>query len=249
LVLMSPLILALAAAGVGCVVAAVVGGFVLRHAWIERKIAALTGPPAATFSAANADLPAKGGRLRVVLIGDSSLARWPAALLSGRWQFVNRGVGGKTVGQVAQRFETDALGLSPDVVVVSAGANDLIAAGFLDSASQRAVIDRTSDTLIDLAGRAKARGVRILIATIPPPSRPDVLRLPVWRDSVRASVAEVNRRLRQASAQTGVELVDLSAALDSGDRRTPDAFRADAMHLNAKGYERLAQALYAALEH
>ena len=57
----------------------------------------------------------------MVLIGNSSIARWPMERLSERWQFVNRGVGGETVGQVAQRFDADALSLDPDAIVLSAG--------------------------------------------------------------------------------------------------------------------------------
>jgi lysophospholipase L1-like esterase len=112
--------------------------------------------------------------------------------LSERWQFVNRGVGGETVGQVAQRFDADALSLDPDVIVLSAGGNDLIAADFLDPAARQAVIDRTCETLKDLSRRAAERGIPVLLATFAPPSRPDILRLPVWRESVRDSVAEVN---------------------------------------------------------
>ena len=227
---------------------AVMAGAAARQAWIERKIAALTASPTRDFSQDNAALPAKGDRLRVVMIGDSSIARWPAGRPGDGRQFVNRGVGGETVGQVAQRFDADALSLSPDAIVVSAGGNDLVAADFLDASARRAVVDRTVATLEDLSRRGALRGVPVLIATLPPPSRPDFLRLPVWRDSLRDSVAEVNERLRAYGAQAGVGLVDFSAALGGGDRRTPDAFRADTLHLNAAGYERLARALDQALD-
>jgi lysophospholipase L1-like esterase len=238
----------IAVAGAGCVVGAVIAGFAARHAWIERKIAALTSPPTRLFSQENAALPPKGGRPRVVLIGDSGIARWPTERLSKRWQFVNRGVGGETVGQVAQRFDVDALSLDPDAIVLGAGGNDLIAADFLDPAARRAVIDRTCETLKELSRRAAERGIPILVATLAPPSRPDIRRLPVWRESVRDSVAEVNQRIRQYGSQSGVGVVDFSAVLSGDDRRTPDKFRADTLHLNPLGYNRLASALYLALD-
>jgi lysophospholipase L1-like esterase len=43
-------------------------------------------------------------------------------------------------------------------------------------------------------------------------------------------------------------VVDFSAALGAGDRRTPERFRADTLHLNPLGYDRLASALYRALD-
>jgi lysophospholipase L1-like esterase len=238
----------IAVVGAGCVVVAVIAGFAVRHAWIERKIAALTSPPTRIFSKENAALPPKEGRRRVVLIGDSGISRWPMERLSERWQFVNRGVGGETVGQVAQRFEADALSLDPDLIVLGVGGNDLIAADFLDPVARRAVIDRTCETLEDLSRRATERGIPVLIATLAPPSSPDILRLPVWRESVRDSVAEVNQRLRRYGSQSGVDIVDFSAALGADDRRTPDKFRADTLHLNSLGYDRLTNALYRALD-
>ena len=45
-----------------------------------------------------------------------------------------------------------------------------------------------------------------------------------------------------------MELIDFSAALGTDDRGTPDAFRADTVHLNPLGYDRLAEALYRALD-
>lgn len=228
-------------------VAAIVVGLWLRHAWIERKIAALTDPPAARFASANADLPAKDGRPRVVLIGDSIFARWPAGELSPRWQFINRGVGGETVRQVAQRFEADALNLLPDVIVVSAGGNDLIASGFLNPAARRKIVAETADILTELAGHARQRGVRILIATLAQPSKPELLRLPVWNELVCDFIAEVTKRLRQFSAQSGIGLVDFAAAFDSDGGRMPEAYRADTLHLNAAGYRKAAQTLERAL--
>ena len=97
--------------------------------------------------------------------------------LSDRWEFVNRGVGGAAVGQVAQRFDADALNLSPDVIVISAGGNDLIAADFLSPSERRAVIERTSETLERLSRRAATRemqkpggDVRASLAPGPPPT-------------------------------------------------------------------------------
>jgi GDSL-like Lipase/Acylhydrolase family len=124
----------------------------------------------------------------------------------------------------------------------------LIAADFLDPAARRAVIDRTCETLKDLSRRAAERGIPVLIATFAPPSSPDILRLPVWRESVRDSVAEVNQWLRRYGSQSGVGVVDFSAALGAGDRLTPEKFRADTLHLNPLGYDRLASALYRALD-
>jgi lysophospholipase L1-like esterase len=58
----------------------------------------------------------------------------------------------------------------------------------------------------------------------------------------------VNQRLRRYGSQSGLGVVDFSAALGAGDRRTQDKFRADTLHLNPSGYDRLASALYRSLD-
>jgi len=58
----------------------------------------------------------------------------------------------------------------------------------------------------------------------------------------------VNQRIRRYGSQPGVGVVDFSAALSVDDRRTPDKFRVDTLHLNPLGYDRLASALYLALD-
>jgi lysophospholipase L1-like esterase len=58
----------------------------------------------------------------------------------------------------------------------------------------------------------------------------------------------VNQRIRRYGSQSGVGVVDFSAALSADDRRTPDKFHADTLHLNSLGYDRLASALYLALD-
>jgi lysophospholipase L1-like esterase len=241
------LLIAVAVAAVALFVALAAGGFVARRAWIDRKVAALHAPPTLRFVDANAALPAKDGRRRVALIGDSSVARWPKADLSDAWAFVNRGVGGETTEQVAGRFDADALALQPDVIVLWAGINDLVAAEFLDPAGRQAAIDATVDRLSELARRADAQGARVLLATVVPPTRPELLRWPVWREGLRDAVAEVNQRLRAFGAASGIEIVDFAAALSSDDRRTPDAYRADALHLNATAYRKLSDVLRRAL--
>jgi len=211
-----------------------------RAAWVRAKIAALSSPPSLVFADINATVPSKGARPRLVLIGDSRISRWSTDALAGRWEILNRGIGGETAAQLAARFQSDAIALDPDVIVIEAGINDLVAASHLDAPSRQSIVQQTVDTLRGLAHRAAESGCHVLLATIIPPARPEIWRLPVWNESVRDLVAEANTRLRrsQLPARTGV--IDFSAALaDAGDRWIPDAYRFDTLHLNAAGYQRL----------
>jgi lysophospholipase L1-like esterase len=229
---------------------ALAAAFFTRAAWIRGKIEPLSAPPSLVHAPSNTALPKKSARPRLVLIGDSRIARWPADTFDGgfgnTWEIINRGIGGETVAQLAGRFEADALALDPDVIVIAAGINDLVAASYMDEAAAKAVVSKTADTLRDLAARAAAAGHRVLVATIVPPARPDFLRGLVWKDVVRGHVVAVNAALRAAPLPAQASVIDLAAALGD-DRTLSDAYRLDTLHFNAEAYARLTAALRRAL--
>ncbi len=164
--------------------------------------------------------------------------------MNDRIEVINRGIGGETLAQMACRFQRDAIALEPDIIVIQSGGNDLVAATFLDDAAGRAVIRQTSETLLRLAEEGAASGADVWLTTIIPAGRPELLRLPVWNESLRTEVAEVNSELRRSALPDHARLIDLSAALAGGcDRRLPDEFRLDAVHLNHAAYDRLTELL------
>ena len=219
-------------------------GAFIRTSWIRTKIAGLSSPPSTDYADANRRLPPRGQKLRVVLIGDSRIARWPTSALDDRVEVINRGIGGETLAQMAHRYERDAIALKPDVIFIQSGGNDLVAATFMDNGAGRAVVGQTAETLLRLTAEGAASGAQVLLTTIIPAARPELLRLPVWNESLRDDVAKVNSELRRSALPAQAKLNDLSAALAGGDDRLlPDKFRLDAVHLNQAGYDRLTELL------
>jgi lysophospholipase L1-like esterase len=218
--------------------------FAARAAWINKKISALRLPPQNVFAAANAALPRKGPRPRVVLIGDSRISRWPRNSWEEPWEIVNRGIGGETTAQLSLRFQSDALALDPDAIVIESGVNDLVAASFMPADERGAVVRRTAEALLRLVEAGVASGAAVSVATIIPPAQPGMLRLLVWRKSLRILVAELNMSLRNLRWPARAVVVDFSQALGAIDDKTlPKTYRADAFHLNGLAYERLAKAV------
>jgi lysophospholipase L1-like esterase len=218
----------------------------LREAWIARKVQALSG--AGPLRPACAAPPATGGGPRLFMIGDSTLARWPPDLIASHWNAVNCGHGGETTAQLARRIGDFGFLRPGDTVLIVAGVNDLVAAGFIDPAGAEKAVSEVSQRLAAMAQAAKAKGARVVLGTLVPPSSPNLLRLPVWKETVRDFAERVNADIRVAGREQKIGLVDFAAALESHDRRTPDAFRTDTLHLNATGYQRLAKALNEVLE-
>ena len=72
----------------------------------------------------SAPIPRSFDGARVVFLGDSRAAGWPAPEADG-YEFINRGVGSQTTTQTLQRFNAHVRPLQPDVVVIQVGINDL----------------------------------------------------------------------------------------------------------------------------
>ena len=130
---------------------ALAAAFTMRAIWIRQKISSLSSPPPSVFAEANAKLPRKGPKPRIVLIGDSRIAQWPARVWTGQWEIVNRGVVDETVAQLSKRFQPDAVALQPDVIVIASGINDLVAASFMGDEAMREVTARTAENLRQMA--------------------------------------------------------------------------------------------------
>lgn len=217
--------------------------FWLRARWIHKKLLALQAPHSAFYAGANAQTPSKGPRRRVVLIGDSRISQWPQGAWSQEWEILNRGIGGETLGQLSQRFQSDALALSPDVIVIESGVNDLVAASFLSEDETNAAVLAASERLVQLAEAAVASGAVVLVGTIIPPARPSLLRLLVHKKIVYAMAAALNARLRGSRWPPPARLLDLSRILGADDAALPAIYRGDTLHLNRLGYKRLTLAV------
>ena len=133
------------------------------------------------FAAANAALPGKGPRPRVVLIGNSRISQWPQNSWEEPWEIVNRGIGGETVSQLAKQSRSDAVALDLDAIVIKSGVNDLVAASFMSAAESGAVARRTAEALFELVEVGLTSGAVVCVATIIPPARPELMQLLVWR--------------------------------------------------------------------
>ena len=101
---------------------------------------------------------------RVVFLGDDITGNWgegKAAFFPGK-PYLNRGISRQTTGQMLIRFRQDVIDLSPKVVVIQAGSNDL--ARFAGPASEGTIGDNFM-TMVDLA---KAHGIKVVLASVTP---------------------------------------------------------------------------------
>jgi lysophospholipase L1-like esterase len=178
---------------------------------------------------------------RILVIGDSRIARWqPRPDAPGRHLHF-AGLGGETTGQLRRRMVRDLTSLAPEKVIIAAGINDLVAAS-LNPAHAAVVVAGVVDNLEAISDAVRARGGEVILLTILRPAPPDPLRrVFAWSDSLPALVASTNDRLRALDApEQGVRVLDVDALI-GGDpvRPLPGEFAADTLHLTSTAYDRL----------
>lgn len=144
---------------------------------------------------------------------------------------------GNEAGQ--DRLPEELRDFSPEVLLLMEGTNDLLNAPLGPSSG----VEMATVALDQMVGVAKARGVVVLLATIPPMRYPPP---PGTRDRSAAGplVPTLNNRIRQLATAHGVTLVDIYAAMNADLAGT---IGDDNLHPTVKGLEVIADTFYAAI--
>ena len=152
------------------------------------------------------------------------------------WEFVNRGVSGETVQQVARRWQEDALDLQPDLLSLLLGVNNIIrrnqgAADIPDAE----VLDCYRRMLEQV--RAQNSRIRILLL------EPFLLDAGAVTAEWKSSLAPIRKGIAAIAAELGLPLVPLQEILDEACRRAPAAYWAyDGIHPTHAGARLIADA-------
>ena len=176
--------------------------------------------------------PPAPGENRVVFIGDQITEFWgrgDAKFFPGKPYF-NRGIGGQTTPQMLVRFRQDVVGLTPKVVVILAGANDI--AGVTGPATRGTI----SDHIMSMTDLARANGIRVVLASITP-----VCDCTTMQTDLRSPrrIADVNAWIKGYAAESGSIYLDYYSALETG-RSFRKELTADGLLPNDAGYSVMA---------
>jgi lysophospholipase L1-like esterase len=193
-----------------------------------------------------------GDRIRYVVLGDSTAAGVGAAYEDGiaiqtaqhlgKTAVVtlhNFGVSGARMRDVLERQLPRAEAIAPDLVLISAGANDVTHLTSIPSMQRR---------LREISARLRAANPRVRIVVTGAPDMGSPPRVP-WALRGFASVRTrmVNRMFRAEA--TRMNLVFAPIAEETGPlfRRDRTLFHADRFHPNARGYATWVRVLNTAL--
>lgn len=188
---------------------------------------------AGVYASANAALRASPvAEPRIVLMGDSITYHWTPALLPrlGGATWVNRGIPGQNSSQMLLRFEDDVVALSPAVVVILAGTNDLRVHAGSHADAAPAILARLRSNVTAMSDIADARGIRVVLGSIPPF---DAVRDGGRRDPETWRAANV--WLRTFAATRGYAFADYGGLADAEGRLHTDLSE-DGLHPNPGAY-------------
>ncbi|GGE74637.1 SGNH/GDSL hydrolase family protein [Sphingomonas prati] len=190
------------------------------------------------YRADNARLAASGAAARVVFLGDSITDSWigadPAFFTGG---LVDRGISGQTTPQMLVRFRQDVLALRPAAVHIMAGTNDI------GGSTGAATIETVEGNIATMAELAKAHGIKVIIASIPPAA---AFR---WSPRTRPvpQIAALNRRLADYARRNGFTYVDYHPVLATPEGAMKPGLASDGVHPTPAGYAAMRPVALAAI--
>lgn len=179
---------------------------------------------------------------RIVFFGDSITDFWRLNEYFPGKDYVNRGISGQVTGEMLGRVQADVLDLKPQAVLILAGTNDL---------ARGTPISTITNNYKMIAELAKARGIKVIFASVLPVSdyhkavNPDfersVLRSP-------ASIDALNDWLKRYCLSAGCAYLDYFAAVADASKMLKAELAEDGLHPNAAGYRIMAPLAQAAID-
>jgi lysophospholipase L1-like esterase len=165
---------------------------------------------------------------RVVFMGNSITEGWgysDADFFNGK-PYVNRGISGQTTPQMLIRFRQDVVDLSPEVVVILAGTNDI--AGNTGPST----IKMIADNIFSMAEIAHANGIKVVICSVLP-----VYDYP-WKPGLEPAgkILSLNQMLRNYAESKGHHYLDYHSAMKDERNGLPKKYATDEVHPTKEGY-------------
>ncbi|GAB4042689.1 GDSL-type esterase/lipase family protein [Spirosoma jeollabukense] len=173
--------------------------------------------------------PLKPGEQRVVFMGNSITEGWlrtDSSFFNGK-PYINRGISGQTTPQMLVRFREDVIALTPKVVVILAGINDI--AENTGPISLESVLGN----IVSMAELAKANQIKVVLASVLP-----AYDFP-WRPGLQPAekVVKLNTLLKAYATKNKLVYVDYYTPMVDDRKGLKAAYTLDGVHPTLPGYK------------
>jgi lysophospholipase L1-like esterase len=194
------------------------------------------------YREANAQIkPPGNGENRVIFFGDSITDSWKLDTYFPGKNYINRGISGQTTPQMLIRFHQDVIDLSPKVVVILGGTNDI--AGNTGSMT----VEQIEDNYAAIAELARAHSIRVVFSSVTPIHDYFPQRQTMFLQRSQEKILELNRWLRSYCAQNNLIYLDYFNAMVDSRGMMQQNLADDGLHPNAAGYRVMAPLADAAI--
>lgn len=196
---------------------------------VAQPAAAVDWADLARYRGANAKVPPPAaGEQRVVFMGNSITSGWAPFFevqFPGK-PYYGRGISGQTTPQMLLRFHQDVIALTPSVVVILAGTNDI--AGNTGPSS----LEMIEDNIEAMTELAQSHGIRVVLCSVLPVSDYP------WKKGLEPGpkIVALNAWIRAFAGSHRAEYADFHSALADNQLGLPLSLAADGVHPNEKGY-------------
>ncbi len=133
---------------------------------------------------------------------------------------------GETTADMLWRFDRGVIHVAPDMVIILGGSNDI---GWGLST------EVTFNNLQEMYQKALGAGIKPVACAVPSILGADFLIPPR---------IELNQKIQKEALHLNIPFVDLFAATSDPSDRLYNGYSYDGLHLNSKGYEKIAVAIY-----
>jgi lysophospholipase L1-like esterase len=173
----------------------------------------------------------------VVFFGDSRTVAWPA-ITNIPFEFINRGINGQTTDQVLGRLSAHVASLSPQIVVVQVGVNDLRDFASFPNES-RNIVNNCKQNIQKIVDRLTQEvKATVILTTIFPTSELSQSVRAYWPEEADRAIIEINQFIKSLKSDR-VIILDSAALLADERGKVRQIYSRDVLHLNSQGYTML----------
>jgi lysophospholipase L1-like esterase len=177
----------------------------------------------------------------VVFFGDSRAVAWPA-IADIPFEFINRGINGQTTDQVLGRLSAHVASLSPQIVVVQVGVNDLRDFAISPNES-RNIVNNCKQNIQKIVDRlTQELKATVILTTIFPTSELSQSVRAYWPEEADRAIIEINQFIKSLQGDR-VIILDAAALLADESGKVRPIYSRDILHLNSQGYTMLNEEL------